>query len=45
MLLAFEEVEAPPSVRELDVLKVIARGRGNKQMIRDLVIYLQENRP
>lgn len=43
MLLAFEEAEeeseAPTlSVRELDVLKAIARGRGNKQMARDLGI-------
>jgi DNA-binding NarL/FixJ family response regulator len=43
MLLAFEEAEEEPeaptlSSRELDVLKAIARGRGNKQMARDLGI-------
>ena len=43
MLLAFEEAEEQPeaptlSSRELDVLRAIARGRGNKQMARELGI-------
>jgi DNA-binding NarL/FixJ family response regulator len=43
MLLAFEEVDEEPeapdlSSRELDVLRAIARGKGNKQVATDLGI-------
>ncbi len=43
MLLTFEEAEEDPeaptlSSREQELLKAIARGRGNKQMVRDLAI-------
>ncbi len=43
MLLAFEEAEEEPeapslSTRELDVVRALARGRGNKQIAKDLHI-------
>jgi DNA-binding NarL/FixJ family response regulator len=43
MLLAFEEADQEPSApsltyRELEVVKALARGRGNKQIARDLAI-------
>ena len=43
MLLAFEEADHEPEVpsltrRELDIITAFARGRGNKQIARDLSI-------